>query len=58
MRPKSMVHKLKKFVLQNGENINIEKNHLFKAYMSTRKFYKGEHKIELKINGKIYNNSS
>ncbi len=47
------VHKLKKLIMKEGESTKIEKKHLFKAGMTTRKFYAGEHKIALQINGKI-----
>ena len=48
------VYKLKKLVLNKNEKIRIEKSHVLKANMSTRKLYLGEHKIELQINGKVY----
>ena len=32
----------------------LDKKHHFKANMTTRKLYAGEHKVELQINGKIY----
>ncbi len=52
------VHKLKKLSIQKDEIINITKKHHFKANMSTRKFYKGEHRLELQINGKIYSSAT
>ncbi len=48
------VHKIKKLSLQAGECIGVSKKHLFRANMSTRKLYVGEHKVELQINGKRY----
>ena len=48
------VHKIKKFSLKAGECIVVSKKHLFKANMSTRKLYIGEHKVELQINGVCY----
>ena len=47
------VHKLKKIVLKKGEKMRLQKKHLFKVNMSTRKLYSGEHKLELQINGTI-----
>jgi len=51
--PSAKVHKLKKFELQKGESVTLQKKHLFKANMTTRTLYSGEHKIELQINGTI-----
>lgn len=48
------VHKIKKLLMKKGESVQISKKHPFKANMSTRKLYAGEHKIELQINGKVY----
>ncbi len=48
------VHKIKKLSLKAGDSIKISKIHPFKANMSTRKLYLGEHKIELQINGVCY----
>ena len=48
------VHKIKKLSLKVGDCIGISKKHPFKANMSTRKLYFGEHKLELQINGKCY----
>ena len=47
------VHKLKKLVLKKGESFTLQKKHLFKAHMTTRTLYEGEHKIALQINGNI-----
>ena len=47
------VHKLKRLSMKCGESIMIEKNHPFKANMSTRKFYTGMHKVQVQINGKV-----
>jgi len=46
------VHKLKKVTLQKDEVLTLHKKHLFKANMTTRTLYNGEHKVELQINGK------
>jgi len=51
LRPK--VHKLKKFVLKKDESIILKKKHPFRVSMSTRTLYKGEHIVELQINGTI-----
>ncbi len=48
------VHKFKKLSLLEGDSVKLDKKHHFKANMTTRKFYAGEHKVELQINGKIY----
>lgn len=47
------VHKIKKLILPKGETTYITKKHPFKANMSSRKLYAGEHLIELQINGDI-----
>jgi len=47
------VYKIKRLSLKRGDTIMIEKNHLFKANMTTRKLYTGKHKIEVQINGKV-----
>ena len=48
------VHKLKKLELKKGEAITLNKKHLFKVNMSTRKLYEGQHKVALQINGKMF----
>ena len=48
------VHKLKKLKLKKDEQVKLNKKHPFKANMSTRKLYAGEHKLDLQINGKVY----
>lgn len=48
------VHKLKKLVLKKGSCLTLQKKHLFKSNMTTRKLYAGEHKVELQINGTLY----
>ena len=48
------VHKIKKLHMKIGETKKIKKSHHFKKNMSTRKLYVGLHKVELQINGKIY----
>lgn len=47
------VHKLKKLTLQKGEAVMLKKRHPFKANMSTRTLYAGEHLLEVQINGTI-----
>ena len=52
------VHKLKKVSLKQGESLTLQKKHPFKANMTTRTLYAGEHKIELQINGICYATSA
>lgn len=47
------VFKIKKYQLSRGEVLQVRKEHIFKADMSTRKLYIGEHRVELQINGTI-----
>ncbi len=47
------VHRLKKFELVKGENIVLKKRHPFRANMTTRILYAGEHLLEVQINGDI-----
>jgi len=47
------VHKLKKLIMMKGTQ-TFSKKHPFKAGMSTRKLYAGEHLVELQINGEVY----
>ena len=47
------VFKLAKKTIQPGEVLHIEKRHSF-APVTTRKYYPGEHAIEPKINGKLF----
>ncbi|MBU1667808.1 DNA alkylation repair protein [bacterium] len=47
------VHKLKKLTLKKGEKALLTKRHPFKANMSTRKLYAGEHLLEVQINGTV-----
>ena len=47
------VHKLKKLELVKGKRIVLKKKHPFKANMSTRTLYAGEHLLEVQINGSI-----
>jgi hypothetical protein len=47
------VHKLKKLSLKKDEKIVLKKRHPFKANMSTRTLYAGEHLLEIQINGSI-----
>jgi len=48
------VHKIKKLKIQKGKQVSISKKHPFKANMTTRKLYAGEHRLILQINGKKY----
>ncbi|CAA6807668.1 MAG: DNA alkylation repair enzyme [uncultured Campylobacterales bacterium] len=48
------VHKIKNISLKENSSFKVEKKHLFKNNMSTRKFNNGIHKISIQINGKVY----
>ncbi len=48
------IHKLKQLVLQKGESISIKKKHPLRANMTTRQLYRGQHQIELQINGRSF----
>ncbi len=48
------VHKLKSLKMKKGEVLSLHKKHPFKANMTTRKLYAGEHRLVLQINGKRY----
>lgn len=48
------VHKIKKLEIKKNERTKVRKRHPFKANMSTRKLYTGEHKLVLQINGEMY----
>lgn len=52
------VHKFKKISLKKGESIALQKKHPFKANMTTRTLYAGEHKMELQINGTLYGSNT
>lgn len=47
------VFKLKTVTLNSGERMRIEKKHTIKP-ITTRRYYPGEHKVELFVNGKPY----
>ena len=47
------VHKLKKLSMKKGEQFVLKKRHPFKANMTTRTLYAGEHLLEIQINGTI-----
>ena len=47
------VHKLKKLALTKGKRIILKKKHPFRANMTTRTLYAGEHLLEIQINGSI-----
>jgi len=46
------VFKLKNISISPSDRITITKKHLFKE-ISTRKYYNGDHKIDIQINGKV-----
>ena len=48
------VYKVKKLEIREGELLKIKKRHLFRANMSTRNLFAGEHRLSVQINGKIY----
>jgi len=52
------VHKLKKLSLKKSECITLKKKHPFRANMSTRTLYEGEHVLEVQINGTLVYNTS
>jgi hypothetical protein len=45
------VFKLKQLSLAPGETALLTKRHLFREDMTTRKLFRGQHAIELQING-------
>ena len=49
------VFKLKNFTIGKNQEVKISKTHPFRANMTTRKIYPGDHKVVLQINGKKYN---
>jgi 3-methyladenine DNA glycosylase AlkC len=49
------VFKLKKFSLMKNEKILLTKKHLLQENMTTRKIFRGQHEIEIQVNGKSYN---
>ncbi len=48
------VFKLKAFEATAGESVTISRKHMLRENMTTRKLYRGKHRIELQINGKVY----
>jgi len=56
-KQQAKVFKLKNIILQPHQSINLTKSFSFKA-ITTRKYYCGEHKIELLVNGKPLLNKS
>lgn len=52
------VHKLKKLSLKKGECSVLKKKHPFRANMTTRTLYAGEHVLEVQINGTIVHSES
>lgn len=47
------VFKIKTCSLMKGEVLRIEKKHLFRL-MTTKKLYAGDHRLEIQINGKMF----
>jgi len=47
------VFKLKTLTLQKKKPILVEKRHMLREVMTTRKLYPGIHRIEIQVNGKI-----
>ena len=52
------VHKLTKISLKKREHTILKKKHPFRANMTTRTFYAGEHLLEIQINGTIVHSAS
>lgn len=46
------VFKLKKFSLDEGKSITLNKRHMLREHMTTRKLFRGKHELEIQINGK------
>ncbi len=46
------VFKLKKLSINKGESVVLTKRHALREQMTTRKLFRGEHEIEIQINGK------
>jgi len=45
------MYKLKQFTVEPGDVVTIEKRHLFRAGMTTRILYPGEHQVAIQVNG-------
>lgn len=52
------VFKLKKFSLLKNKSIKLEKHHMMREHMTTRKLFRGKHELEIQINGKSYGKQS
>ena len=52
------VYKLKKINMRKGELVTLKKQHPFRANMTTRKLYQGEHRVDLQINGILYSSDT
>ncbi|HBS04384.1 MAG TPA: DNA alkylation repair protein [Leptospiraceae bacterium] len=48
------VFKLKALSIKNGETILMKKSHKLQEKLTTRKMYRGEHGLEIQINGKSF----
>lgn len=46
------VFKLRMLALRGGETVQVQKKHLLKP-VSTRRYYPGEHQVELQVNGMV-----
>lgn len=55
---KQKVFKLAQAELAQGESRTFEKRHLFKAHSSTFRYYTGQHRVTLQINGKKYDSAT
>jgi 3-methyladenine DNA glycosylase AlkC len=53
-KPSSKVFKLKNCALAMGEKIVLSKRHMLREDMTTRKLYRGQHVLEIQINGRKF----
>ncbi len=47
------VYKLKELLVRKDQVVHVQKSHPLRANMTTRSLYRGEHKIEIQVNGQI-----
>jgi 3-methyladenine DNA glycosylase AlkC len=47
------VFKLKRTIVEKGEALQVKKSHLLIENMTTRKLFRGAHRFELQLNGKV-----
>ena len=52
------VFKLKRFSLLKNKRITLTKLHVMRENMTTRKLFRGEHELEIQINGKSFGKQS